>query len=180
MSDSFSNPWTIAPTGSSVSGILQARILEWITIFVSRGSSWPRDQIHVSCIGRWIIFTTEIPAIHPNHQYFTVLAFSLPLSVYIFSGFSSNHLNNLKWFMNHLRITGDMTALSAEYMLSLQSCPILCDPMDCGPPGSSVHGIFQARVLEWVAIAFSRGSFQPKDRTHVSYVFCVGRWVLYH
>ena len=39
---------------------------------------------------------------------------------------------------------------------SLQSCPTLHDPMDCSPPGSSVHGIFQARVLEWVAIAFSR------------------------
>src|SRR5574340_331024 len=36
-----------------------------------------------------------------------------------------------------------------------QSCPTLCDPMDCSPPGSSVHGIFQARVLEWAAIAFS-------------------------
>ena len=44
-----------------------------------------------------------------------------------------------------------------------QSCPTLCDPMDCSPPGSSVHGIFQARVLEWVAISFSRGSSQPKD-----------------
>ena len=40
---------------------------------------------------------------------------------------------------------------------SLQSCPTVCDPMDCSPPGSSVHGIFQARVLEWVAIAFSDG-----------------------
>ena len=39
-----------------------------------------------------------------------------------------------------------------------QSCPTLCDPMDCSPPGSSVHGIFQARVLECVAISFSRGS----------------------
>ena len=39
---------------------------------------------------------------------------------------------------------------------SRQSCPTLCDPMDCSPPGSSVHRIFQARVLEWVAIAFSR------------------------
>ena len=44
-----------------------------------------------------------------------------------------------------------------------QSCPTLCDPIDCSPPGSSVHGIFQARVLEWVAISFSRGSSQPRD-----------------
>ena len=49
-----------------------------------------------------------------------------------------------------------------------QLCPTLCDPMDCSPPLSSVHGIFQARVLEWVAISFSRGSSQPRDRTQVS------------
>ena len=49
-----------------------------------------------------------------------------------------------------------------------QSCPTLCDPVDCSPPGSSVHGILQARILEWVAISFSRGSSHPRDRTHVS------------
>ena len=49
-----------------------------------------------------------------------------------------------------------------------QSCPTLCDPMDCSLPGFSVHGIFQARVLEWVAISFSRGSSWPRDRTQVS------------
>ena len=43
-----------------------------------------------------------------------------------------------------------------------QSCPTLSDPMDCSPPGSSIHGIFQARVLEWGAIAFSLGKFIPK------------------
>ena len=46
-----------------------------------------------------------------------------------------------------------------------QSCLILCNPMDYSPPGSSVHGIFQARMLEWVAIPFSKGSSQPKNRT---------------
>ena len=43
-----------------------------------------------------------------------------------------------------------------------QSCPTLCDPVDCSLPGSSVHGILQARILEWVAISFSRGSSQPR------------------
>ena len=52
--------------------------------------------------------------------------------------------------------------------LVAQLCPTLCDPMDCSPPGSSVHGISQARILEWVAISFSRGSSQPRDRTSVS------------
>ena len=49
-----------------------------------------------------------------------------------------------------------------------QSCLNLCDPMDCSLPGSSIHGIFQARVLEWVAISFSRGSSRPRDGTWVS------------
>ena len=53
-------------------------------------------------------------------------------------------------------------------VLVAQSYPTLCDPMDCNPPGSSVHEIFQARILEWVAISFSRGSSQPRDRTWVS------------
>ena len=50
----------------------------------------------------------------------------------------------------------------------------------CSPPGSSVHGIFQARILEWVAISFSRGSSWLRDQTGVSCVSCVGRWILYH
>ena len=54
-----------------------------------------------------------------------------------------------------------------------QSCPTLCDPMDCSLPRSSIHRIFQARILEWVAIAFSRGSSQPRDQTRVSHI--VGR-----
>ena len=54
-----------------------------------------------------------------------------------------------------------------------QSCLTLCDPMDGSVPESSVHGIFQARVLDWVAISFSRGSSQPRDQTRVSRI--VGR-----
>ena len=56
-------------------------------------------------------------------------------------------------------------------------CPTLCDRLDCSPPGSSARGILQARILEWVAMPFSRGSSQPRDWTHVS---CIERWVLYH
>ena len=58
----------------------------------------------------------------------------------------------------------------------LESCPT-CDTMDCSLPGSSVHGISQARILEWIAISFSRGSSQPRNRTHLS---CIVRQVLYH
>ena len=52
--------------------------------------------------------------------------------------------------------------------------------MDCSLPGSSAHGILQERILEWVAISSSRGSFRPRDRTWISYVSCIGRQVPYH
>ena len=58
-----------------------------------------------------------------------------------------------------------------------QSCLSLCDLMDYSPPGFPVHGIFLARILEWVASSYSRRSFQPRDQTHVS---CIGRQILYH
>ena len=58
-----------------------------------------------------------------------------------------------------------------------QSCPTLCDPVDCSLPSSFVHGISQARILEWIAIAFSRGSSWPRDPTQAS---CIGKWILYH
>ena len=61
-----------------------------------------------------------------------------------------------------------------------QLCLTLCDPLDCSPPGSSVHGILQTRILQWVAISFSRGSSRPRNQTHISCVSCTGRQILYH
>ena len=67
--------------------------------------------------------------------------------------------------------------------------PIVCvfsrlqlfrDPMDCSPPGSSVHRVSQASILEWVAISSSRGSSRPRDRNRTSCVSCIGRQLLYH
>ena len=66
----------------------------------------------------------------------------------------------LKTVTCHLPLKGEI--------LVAQLCPTLCDPMDYSPPGSSVLGILQARILEWVAIPFSKGSSQPRDRTQVS------------
>ena len=81
---------------------------------------------------------------------------------------------------------------------SLQLCPPLCDPIDGSPPGYSipgilqartlewvviffsVHGILQARILEWVAIPFPSGSSRPRDWTHISWISCIGRRILYH
>ena len=67
--------------------------------------------------------------------------------------------------INNLRYADD-----TKWSEVAQSCPILCDPIDYSLQGSSVHGIFQARVLEWVAISFSRGSSRPRDWTQVSHI----------
>ena len=92
------DPLDCSPPGSSVPRILQAKILEWLVIPFSKGSSQPRDQTQVSFAAK-----------------------------------------------------------------SLQSCPTMCDPIDSSPPGSSVCEIFQARILEWVAISFSQVSFRWSD-----------------
>ena len=68
----------------------------------------------------------------------------------------ATHSSVLAW-----RIPG--TEESAAAAKSLQSCPTLCDPRDGSPPGSSVHGILQARMLEWIAVPSSRGSSRPAD-----------------
>ena len=65
----------------------------------------------------------------------------------------------------------DMTCVCA------QLCLTLCDPKDCSRPGSSVHRIFQARILEWVAIPSYRRSPRPRDWTHISFISCIGRQV---
>ena len=61
-----------------------------------------------------------------------------------------------------------------------QSYPTVCDPKDCSPPSSSVHGILQAGILEWVSVSSFRGSSWPRDRTQVSCISCISRWILYH
>ena len=63
-------------------------------------------------------------------------------------------------------------------VIQLLSCVrLFCDPTDYSPQSSFVHGVFQARILEWIAISFSRGSSQTRDQTCIS---CIGRWILYH
>ena len=79
---------------------------------------------------------------------------------------------------------GDVPTLDLVRVLccakSLQLCLTLCDPMDYCPSESSVHGILQARILNWVSMPFSRGSSRNRDQTQASYVSYVGRWVVYH
>ena len=112
-----------SPPGSSVHGISQAKILEWVTMPCPRGSSQTRDRTDVSCI----------PCIS--------------------GGFFTNE---------PLGKTVHTSEFDSESEVP-QSCLSLCDPIDCSLPGSSIHGIFQVRILEWVAIAFSRRSSQPRD-----------------
>ena len=60
-----------------------------------------------------------------------------------------------------------------------QPCLTLCNPVDCSSPASCAHGIFQARIVEWVTTSYSRGSSQPRDWNHVSCIFRICRWILY-
>ena len=84
------------------------------------------------------------------------------------------------WILKVLKWLGERGTFSVVCVcvcvLVTQSCLTLCDPMDCNPPGSSVCGILQARILEWAASPFSRRSSQPRDWTQVSYI--VGRFLL--
>ena len=111
---------------------------------------------------------------------------------YVHSPKQSNHLH----FQERYGITfhEKWGLIQSSYCLCVcvpaWSCPAVCDPVDCSPPGSSVHGILQARILEGVAISFSRRSSQPRDRTPVSCIAggfftiktlklptCIGAWI---
>ena len=75
-------------------------------------------------------------------------------------------------FVNKLQVCNTLHAGSV-----VQSCPTLCDAMDCSPPGPSVHATLQARILEWVAISYCQLSSQPRDGKHFP---CIDRQILYH
>ena len=79
----------------------------------------------------------------------------------------------LKKLSSDSRITKVSKAVCAHAQL-LQWCPALCDPVDCNPSGSSVHGILQARIMEWVAISCSKGSSRPSQGTRTS--ACLLHW----
>ena len=86
----------------------------------------------------------------------------------------------LAWCSEGVEILGGRNSLYHEmYMRAklLQLCPTFCDLMDCSPPSFSVHGILQARILEWVVMPFSRGSSQPRDQTCVFHVSGIWGWV---
>ena len=100
-----------------------------------------------------------------------------------FTGWLCHHLPrilhqcSLSWIDPHSH--WQLTSLCVLCLVA-QLYLTLCDPMDCNLRGSSVHRILQAKILEWVAIPFSRGSSEPRDGTCVSYVSCPDRQVLHH
>ena len=91
----------------------------------------------------------------------------------------------LKWLSTHIRVHQETETRAGILVVKVgksevaQSCLTLCNPMGCSIPGSTIHGIFQARVLEWVAISFSRRSSRPRDWTWISRIAgrCFTVWV---
>ena len=73
-----------------------------------------------------------------------------------------------------------LCALDGIGCVCAQLCLPPCDPMDCSPPDSSVHGIVQARILKWDAVSSSKRSSWPRDKTYISCIHCIGRQILYH
>ena len=165
VSDSVT-PWTARQAPLSM-GIFQARLLEWVAISFSRGSSRSKDQIRiscVSCIGRRILYL-------PCHQRSSWSGRELSIP--------SGDFQCMAPIKKYTKETPAQSGSSPEnfwgpflswwsLITRVLSSHFLCDPMDCSPPGFSVHGILQVRILEWVTISFSRGSSRPRDRTRVS------------
>ena len=113
--------------------------------------------VHLPCKVTFIIFAMK----QLNYSVLSSLPFSFSYFLFIWCHISFYQRKNYLLYM---------------CVLVTQSCPTFCNHMACSPPGSSVHGILQARILEWVAILFSREFSQPKDQTWVSHI--AGRFFL--
>ena len=127
----------------------------------------------ISCFGHYQVlllsFSKHILSL-PSHRFLTPMIFCPPLSQC-----------NMTFFpMSSLALNSEKRGHKLGACMTSQSCPTLCNTMNCSLPRSSVHGNFQARILEWLAISSSKGSSQLRDQTWDSFVSCIGRWVLYH
>ena len=99
---------------------------------------------------------------------FTSQPYHYPFPILLLKGSTGNNKKKQKELNCSYLGIGLYINFMCMGVLVSQSCPTLCDPMDCSPPASSVHGIFQARVLKWVAISSSRGSSRPRAGTRSS------------
>ena len=195
VSDSFATPWAVVHQAPLSIRLSQARILGWVAMSSSKGSSSPRDRTHVFCLlhCRWILY--------PLRQLHTVILFKMRgsqprsgqgsesqaedwacIRAPKKNGFTPSTIRQsiltpdiFHVLLNSRHVSSiitdkflfwDYKGILVKVIVKVkvtQSCPTLCDPMDY-----TVHGILQARILEWVAFPFSRGSSQPRDRTQVS------------
>ena len=240
VSDSL-GPHGQQPTRLLFHGILQARILEWVAIPFSGGSSQPRNQTRVSRIAGRFFTVWATSAFYPYAEGFSksksqskerirtsaISAFRfllLPLNSYETRSHKKKYISKRqrpyfflckmatqydqfskalfcstipcfdssflvlwicfliyeKKYFPPFRISEFNASITCVRAESLQSCLTLWDPINCTLLGSSVHEILHARILEWVAMPSSRESSWPRDWTRVSYVSCIGRWVLDH
>ena len=104
---------------------------------------------------RWPKYWSFSFSISPSNEYSGLISFRIDWSELLAV---QGNLKSLLWASQMA-----LVVKKGKESEVAQSCPTLCDPVDCSLPDSSIHGIFQARVLEWVAISFSRGSSQPRD-----------------
>ena len=144
------NPMDCSPLGSSVQGILQAKIVERDATVFSRGSSWPKGQTPVSRI-TGLFFTSWATKALINRPITQVI------KCYSASASLSPSPTDQQGRRDKHSVSSNLSAAAtaAAAAKSLQLCPTLCNPIDSSPLGSSVPGILQARILEWVAISFS-------------------------
>ena len=129
---------------SPVDWILQARLLEWVAILFSRGSSQSRDQTRMSWIagGFFISWATrDAPKEYILYNSLVLVGVTC---------------NSIYVTLRADKLTHGDRKENAAAAKSLQSCPTLCNPKESSPPHSSVHRILYARILEWVAISFSK------------------------
>ena len=137
-----------SPPVSFIYGIFQAKILEWVAISFSRRSFWLRDQIHISrCCCCWVA-SVGSDSVQPHRRQPT----RLPCP---WDPPGKNTGVDCHFLLPCMKVKSEREVI--------QLCPTLSDPMDCSPPGSFVHGISQARVLEWGAIAFSTISLRSPE-----------------
>ena len=171
------DPMDYSTPGSSVHGISQARILEWVAISFSRGSSQPRYWTCIClCLLHWrqILYPLRHlgssqkmlkPLITRETEIRTTMRYCLTLVRWPL--FKSLQITNAGEGVEKREPSHNVACMHAK---SLQSCTTLCDPLDYSLPGSSAHGILQARILEWVVMPASRGSSWHRDWTGVPYV----------
>ena len=145
--------------------VVKPRLWSWIKILSCGGHNSQRKSQH----------NTQLTAASFQYCYILVL-YSENQNLYFsnlstWNSFRTKCSVFLQFLPSLSPVLPALCYLSMHLVAQLYST--LCDPLDCSPPGSSVHGIFQARILKWIAISSSRGSSWPRDW------FCIFRWILY-